>query len=332
MLILYDNHTTSIEEESSVLVDKTKSGKVRPWREKKLANVRYFELLHILEFRKAARVKECGEVLLFDVNEDGETMRLVKAFFCKSRLCPLCNWRRSMKLSSQTVRIVGEVLRRKPKARWLFLTLTVKNVYGGEQLRKSLTEMSQGFNRLMGYKKVKKNLVGYMRSVEVTVNPTNGSYNQHMHVLLCVESTYFRDKDNYITQKEWTSLWQRAMRLDYVPVVHIQAIKPKNEHKSDIRSSVDEVAKYPVKDVDYTTGSQERDMRVVWDMEVGLHGKRLISYGGLMREIHKELHLDDPEDGDLVRVDDEDDDQVDEKAYSIVAYWNWAKQNYYVFK
>lgn len=42
---------------SRVLVDKTKSGKVRPWREKKIANVDYFELLHILEFKKAERVR-----------------------------------------------------------------------------------------------------------------------------------------------------------------------------------------------------------------------------------------------------------------------------------
>ncbi|EOB8828036.1 plasmid rolling circle replication initiator protein Rep [Staphylococcus hominis] len=43
-------------------MDKTKSGKVRPWREKKIANVDYFELLHILEFKKAERVKDCGSV------------------------------------------------------------------------------------------------------------------------------------------------------------------------------------------------------------------------------------------------------------------------------
>ncbi|MCI2768154.1 hypothetical protein MNU35_12075 [Staphylococcus epidermidis] len=44
-------------------MDKTKSGKVRPWREKKIANVDYFELLHILEFKKAERVKDCAEIL-----------------------------------------------------------------------------------------------------------------------------------------------------------------------------------------------------------------------------------------------------------------------------
>jgi plasmid rolling circle replication initiator protein Rep len=51
------NSSIYSDEKSRVLVDKTKSGKVRPWREKKIANVDYFELLHILEFKKAERVK-----------------------------------------------------------------------------------------------------------------------------------------------------------------------------------------------------------------------------------------------------------------------------------
>ena len=33
-----------------------------------------------------------------------------------------------------------------------------------------------------------------MRSTEVTVNENDGSYNQHMHVLLCVENAYFKKK------------------------------------------------------------------------------------------------------------------------------------------
>jgi plasmid rolling circle replication initiator protein Rep len=34
----------------------------------------------------------------------------------------------------------------------------------------------------------------------------------------------------------------------------------------------------------------------------GLYRKRLISYGGLLKEIHKELNLDDAEDGDLIHT------------------------------
>lgn len=64
-------------------------------------------------------------------------------------------------------------------------------------------------------------------------------------------------------------------------------------------------------------------------MEEGLRHKRLISYGGLLKEVHKELNLDNVEDGDLVHVDGED-EKANDEAYSIVAYWNWERKNYYM--
>ena len=42
------------------------------------------------------------------------------------------------------------------------------------------------------------------------------------------------------------------------------------------------------------------------DLEEGLHRKRLISYGGLLKEIHKKLNLDDTEEGDLIHTDDDE--------------------------
>lgn len=286
--------------------------------------------MYILEFKKAERVKECGNILEFKADEDTEHLKLFKAWFCKSRLCSLCNWRRAMKHSVQAKKIVSEVVKRKPKARWLFLTLTVKNVYDGEELDKSLKAMTQGFRRMIQYKKVAKNLIGFMRATEVTVNPIDNSYNQHIHVLLCVESTYFYNTENYITQKQWTAFWKKAMKLDYDPRVDIRQIKPKNKHKTDIASAIDETAKYPVKDTDYMTDDEEKNLKRVADLEEGLSGKRLISYGGLLKEVHAELKLDDVEDGNLVHVDD--DSKADENAYSIVALWNWEKQNYYIHK
>lgn len=47
-----------------------------------------------------------------------------------------------------------------------------------------------------------------------------------MHVLLCVENSYFKNKTNYITQEEWVNLWQKALQVDYKPVANIKAIKP----------------------------------------------------------------------------------------------------------
>lgn len=174
-----------------------------------------------------------------------------------------------------------------------------------------------------------EDLVGFMRATEVTVNKIDNSYNQHMHVLVCVESKYFRGTINYISQKQWTAFWKRAMKLDYDPVVDVRAIKPKNKQKTDIQSAIDETAKYPVKDTDFMTDDEEKNLQRLADLEEGLHRKRLISYGGLLKEIHKELNLDDAEDGDLIHTDDEQ-EKADEDGYSIVAMWNWERKNYFI--
>uniref|UniRef100_UPI0013B04E42 protein rep n=1 Tax=Staphylococcus aureus TaxID=1280 RepID=UPI0013B04E42 len=172
---MQDNHTKYIDEnqDNETLKDMTKSGKQRPWREKKIDNVSYADILEILKIKKAFNVKQCGNVLEFKPTDEGY-FKLHKAWFCKSKLCPICNWRRSMKNSYQVQKIISEVIKEKPKSRWLFLTLSTKNAIDGETLEQSLKEMSKAFNKLKMYSKVKKNLVGFMRSTEVTVNKNDG--------------------------------------------------------------------------------------------------------------------------------------------------------------
>lgn len=320
---------------SEILVDRQENGKERPWKEKKIGNVSYHEILEILEMKKANNVGLCGDILEFKVNADGK-MKLATAWFCKSPLCPMCNWRKAMKHSVQISKVVKEVVRRKPKCRFLFLTLTARNAVDGESLNSAMKEMTKGFNRLFKYKKVQKNLIGYMRASEVTVNEKDGTYNQHMHVLIAVESSYFTGSDNYINQADWTELWKKAMKLPYTPVVNVKAVKNKvknkktGEEKDGLLGAIKETAKYPVKDSEYLTGDIERDTEIVNDLEKGLYKKRLLAYGGLFKEIHKELNLDKSED-ELVHIDDEKDfDETDETVYSLIATWNRQFQNYFV--
>src|SRR5699024_4885309 len=107
---------------------------------------------------------------------------------------------------------------------------------------------------------------------------------------------------------------------DYDPNVKVQMIRPKNKHKSDIKSAIDETAKYPVKDTDFMTDDEERNLQRLADLEEGLYRKRLISYGGLLKEIHKELNLDDTD----------DEEKEDEDGFSIIAMWNWERKNYFI--
>ena len=63
-----------------------------------------------------------------------------------------------MKYAYQAELVVNEAMKRYPKGRF-FLTLTIKNV-SGKELNKTLSKMTEGFRRLMMYKKVDKNVLG----------------------------------------------------------------------------------------------------------------------------------------------------------------------------
>ncbi len=77
------------------------------------------------------------------------------------------------------------------------------------------------------------------------------------------------------------------------------------------------------------TKDEKLNLQRLADLEQGLFKKRLISYGGLLKELHKKLNLDDAEDGDLIHTDEEK-TKEDEESYSIIAMWNWDRKNYFM--
>lgn len=303
-----------------ILVDKAKNGKVRPWKEKKLANLTYAEYLQILEIKKAFRVKKCGNLLTFTKSENG--LKLYQTWFCKSRLCPLCAWRYAMKNSYELSSILDVFYKRYPKSRFLFLTLTEENAKQGE-LKEKLAEMNGALYKLFQYKKVQKDLLGYVRSTEITVNRKEKSFHQHIHILLAVSPTYFK-KGHYLSQDNWSKLWQKARKLDYKPVVNIKTVSDSKKDKSLV-ASAKEVAKYQVKSSDYITEDVESDLEFLKELEKALFHKRQLSFGGEFKVIRKELKLEDHED-DLVHVDGENTSAAETEK--IIFLWNNEVKNY----
>ncbi|UQF15374.1 protein rep (plasmid) [Enterococcus faecalis] len=320
-----------LERNSKVLNDKRPNGKTNDWRNKKRMNEQYAEILDVLHYLKASKVSACADTLRFRVTDTGH-LKLYQTWFCKSRLCPICSWRRSILHAYQVKQIVTEAVKREPKGRWLFLTLTTKNTTNAQDLASEISKMNTALRNLFRRKKVAKNLLGFLRATEVTVNKENCSYNQHMHVLLFVKSSYFKGSDNFISQEDWRNLWQQAMKLDYEPSVNIKAIKPKNKETGEkgLIGSVYEVAKYPVKATDFLNGSDEDNQTVVDDLEQALNRKRLIAYGGLLKIIQKELNLADAEDekADLIHTGEEIDGEETERE--VVATWDKQRKNYFI--
>lgn len=56
-----------------------------------------------------------------------------------------------MKNSYQAQRVIEEVVKEKPKARWLFLTLSTKNAIDRDTLEQSLKHLTESFRRLFKY-------------------------------------------------------------------------------------------------------------------------------------------------------------------------------------
>ncbi|MGV3011843.1 protein rep [Streptococcus thoraltensis] len=312
--------SNEVKSDQTILIDTNSKGKDRNWRGRKIMSLKLADIFKELGYRQSLidRLSSCGEVLKFIQQDDG-SLRLYQAYFCKNKLCPMCNWRRSMKYSYQTSRIVDEAIKQEPKARFLFLTLTVRNVKG-EDLNVTLTSLTQSFDRLFRRVKVKKNLLGYLRSVEITYNEIEKTYHPHIHVLMMIRPSYFRSSDDYISQKEWGDMWSQSLKVNYFPIVDIRVVK---QSYQGIEKAIVETAKYPVKPMNLDVTEKQ----VVDDLYQGLYRKRQLGFGGLFKTIKKELELDDIENGDLVHTTD---DGKLSQGTLIVAIWNQDKLNYFI--
>lgn len=315
-------------QEGEIFKDISSKGKDRKWKERKQENIKLANSYRKLNYKNnlVENVSQCAEILTFTVTTNG-MLKLSQTWFCKNKLCPICNWRRSMKYSYQSSLIIDEAIERQPKGKFLFLTLTVKNVPGSE-LNKTMSSLTQSFDRLFRRKKVKANLIGFLRATEVTVElARKGYYHPHLHVLLMVKSSYFMNKENYITQVEWAELWQNSLKVDYVPVVNIKAIKNKDTDifdKDGLKKAILETAKYPVKPINF----DDNNLKVIDDLYNGLYRKRQLAYGGLFKKIKTELKLDDVENGDLIKVD-EATGEISEGT-KLIAFWDWKRKNYFI--
>jgi len=240
---------------------------------------------------RAERVRLCGTMLHIKRCENGHEF-LHRANFCRDRLCPMCAERRSQKYFAEINELL-HVAAQRFKMRYIFLTLTVRNMPGSE-LSDTLTQMFKGFNDMVRLKDVDKNLIGWIRNLEVTVDKE--SYHPHFHCILAVRPSYF--KDGYISQKRWTELWQGCAKLDYTPIVHVQSVKPK-KRESGIESAIAETSKYTVKDTDYIKTSEKETDSIVGILAYALHSRRLIGFGKEFRKIraefkHNQSNLNEP--------------------------------------
>ena len=287
---------------SNRLREKSATGKKRPWREFKSKSKKISKNMYLTASkydpsykRKADRMDQCGEWLLFsECNNDG-FKKLKKANFCDLRLCPICAWRKSNKIFFNFIEVAESIKKDKHDIEYIHLTLTVKNV-GAKCLKKEMDNLNYAFQKLTVYKAFSQSVLGWFKSLEVTYNSKRNDYHPHIHTLLAVSKSYFKSK-GYIKKTKWIEMWRKAAKLDYDPSIHVEKVKNKNsgereqgtENEKDISLSkaVAEVAKYSVKFNDLI--EQDNLPRLIYELDQALFHRRLVAYGGIIKEYRTKL-------------------------------------------
>lgn len=278
----------------------------------------------------------------------------------------MCSWRRSLKIFGQVSKVMDHV-EQNHDYKYIFLTLTVKNC-SGDKLKDTLDLMMGSFSKMSRRKPFKDAVKGYFRSLEVNYdsekiithdmyygnpakhinsrksyydknnlkigdnNPNYDLYHPHFHVILAVNKSYFTDNKIYLSQEKWTDLWKSCLKIDYTPIVDVRRFK-KNKGKE-----VAEVAKYSVKSEDFLIRKKDGNIdeqhtdKVIKTLDSALHGKRLVSFGFLFKDIHNKLKLDDAEDGNLIDTDNEEDLRDDLTSCLLVYQWGVGIRNYKLIK
>lgn len=291
-----------------------------PWVEKKVKTLRLAKL-----YRKAGyldysrKCAACSTWLQYGVSADG-SRQLSAANFCQLRLCPLCIARRAKKAAYKVSKVLDLVAAEHEGVRFLFLTLTIQNV-PGDKLGESLSEMMAGWDRLLQHRKIKRSIKGWFRAVEITRNRTKNTYHPHIHAILAVSPEYFSDSGSYLAHSEIVAHWKLAMRLDYAPSVDIRTARSKGEFQAE-RAAAVEASKYAVKDDEYIDDDlpDTEAVQVVKDYTVALFKRRLVAFGGWMKEAARALDAENLEEGDLVHLDEE---TVREDVAELIETYNW---------
>ena len=328
-----------------VLCDLSSTGKNRNWAERKMSNEVLACAYDELDPAKAIRLRQCSTVLTFREYEDGQK-RLESMNSCRVRLCPICSWRRSLKCFYNTERVM-ERIDSSGKYGYIFLTLTLRNSLPC-YLNATLDAVFEAWNRFSQLKRVKGSVKGWYRGLEITHdtdefitperfarspeyfrarglsvgdrNPNFNTYHPHLHCIFAVRKSYFSSR-YYISKAEFAELWRQSLRINYEPIVDVKKVR------GDFKKAVAEISKYAAKSGDYVVPSDwDLTLDSVRTLDAALARRRLIAYGGIMKQAFKELRLDDAESGDLVGVGEK---EVEGSEYKLVSYfWNSGYRQY----
>jgi hypothetical protein len=225
----------------------------------------------------AAKVRGCGDYLVFRHYFTVDLVRLHGASLCKKHLlCPLCAIRRGAKALSAYLQRWEVIHAEKPHLKPFLITLTVKD---GEDLGERFKHLHKAQHelwkrKLRGRGSVLDGVTGAVWSYEIKRGSGSGSWHPHLHMIALAENM----PDQAALSAEWHNITGDSFIVDVRPI-----------SQEDPASGFIEVFKYAVK----FSEQEPADTVHAW---VTLASKRLLASSGCFRGVVvPESLLDDPE-------------------------------------
>lgn len=138
--------------------------------------------------------------------------------YCNNRFCPVCANIKATKNADIIKKVLFKA--RENKKTLLYGTFTTKNVTANNLIAE-IEKINTAFTKTLTVpKKLKENIKGYVRKLEIKYNPINSDYNVHIHTALAV-SNYYK---NHITVKEFHDYFKKYLKDDDIIEPNIQKI------------------------------------------------------------------------------------------------------------
>lgn len=221
---------------------------------------------------KALEIQNCANHI--GITNINNIAHIVKADFCRNRICNICAWRRQSKFIAQMYPVLEKLGN---NYKFLFVTLTIKNVEYSD-LSSTIDALMRAYDKFLKRRKIKRAWVGKVRALEITYNKHTQTFHPHIHIFVAVKPEYFTNPDLYISHEELTEFWQECIQSDYEPICHIETV-------TDTSAGAVETLKYSFK-----TSSDNIALRGYY---YALKHRRLVSFSGVFADMRAFLRQSD---------------------------------------
>lgn len=281
--IIIANQVTVVNSTNALKENFCDDSVTKKWTEHKQRSKRVAAKMEkIGKKERAERMANCAEYIEYTHCPECDEYHIRKTQLCRDRFCPICAWRLSLKRYANMRAITDSLQVGYPDLKYSLITLTVKNCQTRE-LSSHLKKMNKAWHNVVRRRPIQKEIAGWAKSIEVTYNDREKTVHPHFHVIFAWYNPASEEVIN-----AWIDCAKKEGLEATAAAQNAQDLREKKDKNQTMAGAICETFKYAIKSKDLDD-MPLNEFRALVD---SMGGKRLVSFGGLIKELAAEMKLD----------------------------------------